>query len=517
MTGGTEPLETVRYLLTAEEAWPAFEEAVLDAKTRIVGGFRVFDPATKLRSEAGRKVGDDWFDLLVHVLGKGVRLDLILSDFDPIVAPDMHQLTWSSMRKFAALREAAGPDARLSVIPAMHPAEAGTMAQVALWPKVWQELHDVRDWLNDRPPEERRTCFTDLPGTHAWLRLDDEGRIETHSPSPPPLHTVSHHQKLAVIDGHVLYIGGLDLNPRRYDTKVHHRAAEETWHDVQILVTGKAAGHAEAHLDTMLDAVAGRGESSADGHGFCRTLSRWKKNRVSMAPEIVRTSIADHTMDRVSRATTCLYFETQFFRDRALADALARRAGEVPDLEVLFVLPAAPEVIAFEKRTKLDARYGEFLQAECVRKLMAAFGDRVYFASPAQRRSARAGLCDENDRAVHHGAPLIYVHAKVSVFDRTSVLVSSANLNSRSLQWDTEAGLIRDDPAFARTVLQRSLAHWIPDAPVDPDAPLVGQIREIAELDAVRQPENRSSYLLPYDVTRAEAFGMNLPVPEGLV
>lgn len=514
---GSAPQDTVRYLLTAEEAWPTFEEAVLEARTRIVGGFRVFDPATQLRSEAGLEIGDDWFDLLAHVLEKGVRLDLILSDFDPIVAPDMHQLTWSSMRKFAALREAAGPDARLSVIPAMHPAEAGSVAQMALWPKVWQELHDVRDWLNERPEDERRTCFTDLPGTHAWLRVDDDGRVATHSPSPPPLHTVSHHQKLAVIDGRVLYIGGLDLNPRRYDTKVHHRSAEETWHDVQILVTGEVAGHAEAHLDTMLDAVTGRGEASEDGHGFCRTLSRWKKNHVSLSPEILRTSIADHTLERISRAERCLYFETQFFRDRALADALARRADEAPDLEALFVLPAAPEDIAFEKRTKLDARYGEFLQAECVRKLMEAFGERVYFASPAQRRSARPGLCDENDRAVHCGAPLIYVHAKVSVFDRRSVLVSSANLNSRSLQWDTEAGVVRDDAEFARAVLRRSLTHWIPDADVDPEGSLVGQVREQAELDAVRQPDNRSSYLLPYDVTQAEAFGMNLPVPEGLV
>ena len=514
---GHAPQDTVRYLLTAEEAWPVFETAVLEAQTRIACGFRVFDPATALRSEAGQEIGQDWFGLLAHVLARGVRVDLILSDFDPIIAPDMHQLAWSSMRKFAALREAAGPDARLSVIPAMHPAEAGTIAQVALWPKVWQELHDVRDWLNDRPDDERMTSYTDLPGTHRWLRFNDDGQVETFNPSPPPLHTVSHHQKLAVIDGRVLYIGGLDLNPRRYDTKVHHRSAEETWHDVQILVTGEVAAHAEAHLDTMLDAVTGRGEPSEEGHGFCRTMSRWKKSHVSLSPEILRTSIADNTMERIAQADGSLYFETQFLRDRALTAALVNRAKEAPDLECLFVLPAAPEVVAFEKRKKLDARYGEFLQGECVRKLMDAFGERIYFASPAQRRSARPGLCDENDRAVHYGAPLIYVHAKVSVFDRASVLVSSANLNSRSLQWDTEAGVLRDDPDFARSVLERSLAHWMPVARVDVDGSLVAQVREIAELDAVRQPDNRSSYLLPYDVTRAEAFGLNLPVPEGLV
>lgn len=510
--------DDITYLLTAGEAWPAFEEAVLAAERRVVCGFRVFDPTTKLRSEAGGEIGEDWFDLLVHVLQKGVQVDMILSDFDPVVAPDMHRLTWASMRVFAAIRETAGPDARLSVIPAMHPAQAGDVTATALWPKVWSELRELRDRLNALEPDERDQFFSNLPGTHRWLRQTETGEIETYNPSPPPLRTVSHHQKLAVIDGRTLYIGGLDLNPRRYDTPVHHRAAEETWHDVQVLVTGAVAEVAEAHLDDLLPAVAGAVEIGEDAHGFCRTLSRRKENWTSFAPEVVRTSIADHTHEWIDRSERSLYFETQFFRDRDLAKTLARRAKEAPDLECLFVIPAAPEVVAFDKRDKLDARYGEYLQSECVRRVMDAFGERVYFASPAQKRSAQPDLADSNDRACRCGAPLIYVHAKVSVFDRRAVLVSSANLNTRSLAWDTEAGLLRDDPEFAGHVLRRALGHWMSDVEFDADRPLVAQIREQAELDRARQPENRQGFLLPYDVTAAEAFGTNLPgVPEGLV
>jgi hypothetical protein len=512
MTSGIE------YHLTAEEAWPAFERHVLSARRRVVAGFRVFDPMTLLRSDEGREIGRDWFDLLVHVLRQGVRFDLILSDFDPIIAPDMHRQTWYSMRIFAAIREAAGPGALICVIPALHPAEAGTIAELALWPKVRQEVHDVRDWLNGMSPEERGAAFADLPGTRPWLRLGEDGQAETHGARSPELHPASHHHKIAVIDGEVLYVGGLDLNPRRYDTKRHHRAAKETWHDVQVSVRGAVAGTAEAHLDGLLDVVAGRAEPVAEENGFRTTLSRVRPTWVSLAPEIVRRSIADTHMERVAAAGRLLYFESQFFRDRELADAIARRAEEAPDLEVLMILPAAPEVVAFDKRDKLDARFGEYLQAQCVRQVMDAFGDRAYFASPAQKRAADGRLAVEGDRSTFHGAPLVYVHAKVSVFDRRATLVSSANLNSRSLHWDTEAGLFVEDAAFARHVIGRSLRHWLPETEIDPAGPLVAAVRDQAELDAARQPENRSGYLLPYDVSKAEEFGTNLPgIPAELV
>ena len=252
------------YLLTAGEAWPAFEREMLRAEDRICAGFRIFDPSTKLRTEEAQEIGEDWFDLILHVLGKGVRFDLILSDFDPIVAPDMHELTWSSMRKFAVLRELAGPDAPLSIVAAMHPAEVGEVARTALWPKVWSELTDLRDMLNDCPEEERRRMFADLPGTHGFLRFNDAGEVETHNMRPPRLHPVSHHQKLAVFDGKVLYIGGLDLNPRRYDTPVHHRSAEETWHDVQTIVRDEGgviiplfASYVDAHTDKLMHGAVG--------------------------------------------------------------------------------------------------------------------------------------------------------------------------------------------------------------------------------------------------------------------
>ena len=62
------PEEPPRFLITAQEAFPVLEERFLAARSHIRMGFRIFDPLTPLYSQAGREVGRDWFDLLVHTL-----------------------------------------------------------------------------------------------------------------------------------------------------------------------------------------------------------------------------------------------------------------------------------------------------------------------------------------------------------------------------------------------------------------------------------------------------------------
>lgn len=76
------------------------ERTYASAKTEISAGYRVFDVATKLRSKEGRAIGKDWFDLIVHLLQKSVSLTFVLSDFDPVLAPDLHSASWKSRRAF---------------------------------------------------------------------------------------------------------------------------------------------------------------------------------------------------------------------------------------------------------------------------------------------------------------------------------------------------------------------------------------------------------------------------------
>ena len=96
-----------RPLIAAFEAYPALEEMFLAAEEEIWASFRLFDLGTCLRSHSGRQLGDDCFDLVVEVLNRGVRITLVLADFDPIFAPDLHRGTWRSMPQFAGARECA--------------------------------------------------------------------------------------------------------------------------------------------------------------------------------------------------------------------------------------------------------------------------------------------------------------------------------------------------------------------------------------------------------------------------
>ena len=92
-----------KILITAEEAFPEFERRVLAAERNITMAFRIFDPRTKLRSPEGRAVGDTWIDLLGDALERGVRIELHISDFDPVAATPLHMLCWHSVRVLCGL------------------------------------------------------------------------------------------------------------------------------------------------------------------------------------------------------------------------------------------------------------------------------------------------------------------------------------------------------------------------------------------------------------------------------
>ncbi|MGD7428520.1 hypothetical protein, partial [Ralstonia pseudosolanacearum] len=59
-------IHDLKVLITAQEAYPAFEEAVLDSEKTISASFRIFDLMTALRSSRAKQIGDSWFDLFRH-------------------------------------------------------------------------------------------------------------------------------------------------------------------------------------------------------------------------------------------------------------------------------------------------------------------------------------------------------------------------------------------------------------------------------------------------------------------
>jgi phosphatidylserine/phosphatidylglycerophosphate/cardiolipin synthase-like enzyme len=516
----TEP--PVEILVTAAEAYPTLERAFLVADHEIVAGFRVFDLKTRLRSAEALAVGATWFDLMIHTLRRGVSVRIVLSDFDPVARPRLHRATWRTVRMFWAAAEMAGPEARLVVVPSMHSAVAGIWPRLMFWPVVTSRLGRVAGWLRRQVESHRMTALREMPGLQRMLVAKDE------LPHPrlfaiPPLYPATHHQKLAVFDGRRLYIGGLDLDERFYDTPDHRQPAHQTWHDVQLMLDGPIAADARAHLMGFLDIIAGDAPPGhptpeRDGYRFVRTLSRLRGRGAwrFLSPEPVVNEIEAAHHAAIGQAERLIYVETQYFRNRNMARRLAEAARRNPELRMILILPAAPDDVAFEGSTGLDARLGEFLQAKCLRILRRGFGRRLFVGGAAQPRRTR-----EKGRAQLRGAPLIYIHAKVSIFDESLAIVSSANLNGRSLRWDTEAGVVLTRPPEIAELKRRLMAHWLPDNAgadyFDPDR-AVPAWWALAARNAKLPPQRRRGFLLPYDLKSAEDFGRAFPlVPDELV
>ncbi|MCU9850241.1 phospholipase D-like domain-containing protein [Defluviimonas sp. WL0024] len=510
-----------RTLLTAEEAFPALEREFLHARSEIWASFRIFDAMTALRSPEARAVGRTWFDLIVATLRRGVAITIVITDFDPIARVSLHRKTWRSVRQFIAAAELAGPEARLKVIPAMHAARTGLLPRLLFWPViVWKQAR-AAGWLNRRSDAEQRDALRELPGTRERLVRRADGRFRPRFWPIPMLCPATHHQKLAVFDRKRLYIGGLDLDERRFDTPEHDREGEETWHDVQILTDGPAAREAQEHLETFVGITSGNGQP-AKTRMLLRTISRPRPNNLLyFGPEPVVEEIATAHEHHARRARRLIYIETQYFRDLKLARYLANLARSKPDLCMILILPAAPEEIAFDKRVGLDARFGEFLQSRALRIVSKAFRSRLFVGGAAQPRRSDGQNGNGTGRDRLFDAPLVYIHAKVSIFDDVAAIVSSANLNGRSLHWDTEAGLLITQRRRVEDLRRKIMQHWLPknagEAFFDP-VRAVSEWRALAIGNARKDPENRHGFLLPYDLKAAEKFAANVPiVPDEMV
>jgi len=110
----------------------------------------------------------------------------------------------------------------------------------------------------------------------------------------------------------------------------------------------------------------------------------------------------------------------------------------------------------------------------------------------------------EETRGTAYGSGVIHIHSKLLIADDALCLLSSANINGRSFEWDTELGILwREDGAigdFRRTLWSQLLG----DA-VGADAGLA-EWREIAAHNAEAEPEQRRGFVVPYQLGRARRF-----------
>ena len=281
-----------------------------------------------------------------------------------------------------------------------------------------------------------------------------------------------HHQKGIVIDDAIAFCGGGDIGPDRWDTAEHldddprrvktphaHGNSKQDFdsrHEVMGVVEGapaRALGAlfrarwARATGETLPEPPSTRPywpagvEPQFQGVevGFSRTMPGWRGE--PEVREIERLHLAG-----IASARRCIYMENQYFTSPLIAAALARRLAE----------PDGPEVVLIG--TEHSPSY--FDQATMDHT-------RVRFIETL-KRADRHGRFQGYSPVTTLGR-IIIVHAKLTIIDDRLLRIGSANINNRSMGFDTECDMSFEasgrDQAPARreiTALRnRLVAHWL--------------------------------------------------------
>ena len=486
---------TPQALITAAEGFPALERLVASASKELVMSFRIIDPKTRLRDEEVRANGlDTWSDLIAWVSRKGVSIKLLIADFDPIFTAGLHRNAWVCASGFA---DVATGDTQ--IVCATHGQQAGAFWRVAMFRKIAGVMNKLRG--------EEPTKLTPVQ-----RKMLERG---------PVLRPVTLHQKFAIADGKRCIIGGLDINERRYDTPDHDRAAEETWHDISVeLEDEDFAGALFGHFVDCWNAALRCGSPSLATRAAPIELTRRAQSRPEVkllrtfsdpCPGPARISPQPKAMDHetayhklFAEAERFIYIETQFLRHATIADALCEAAVRAPDLQLVTIMPAAPDRVLFEGDRSINARHAHGLQVTQMDKLRTAFGERYTALCPAQPRPR---IEDEPEL---DEAALVYLHSKVTMIDNKAVVIGSANLNGRSLRWDSEASVLLRDPAFCETFFDRLTEKWLRGKSDVGDLNRARTWAEIAESEQAKKPNQRETFLLPFPMQKARRFARRI-------
>ena len=318
--------------------------------------------------------------------------------------------------------------------------------------------------------------------------------VDTHHPVGG-----AHHQKIVVIDDCIAFAGGIDVTADRWDTSEHADGNEHRrrpsgklmgpWHDVTSLVSGPAA-------QALAELARERWESGTGQHLEPITDAQecWPEGVETLLTEVdvaISRTRPEHDgaplvheiellwLAAIAAARRSIYFESQYFASRRIAEALAERLRE----------PDGPDVVVLNPWTA-DGWLSEKAMGTARAKLLnlvreADVHDRFRLYVP-----------------VTEGRDTIYVHAKVMVIDDRLLRIGSSNMNNRSMGLDTECDVSIE--SVAGTPRQEELAATISGVRdrllgehlgVPPDAVTAAIARTgslVRAIEGLRRPTGRS-------------------------
>lgn len=514
-------------LIDGVTAFSAMEEAIANATSSVLLSFWVFNPDTPVQSGKVRRGGaSTWGDLLRQAAERGVAVRVLLTDFDPLLKRDLHRYAWRTHEKLVghAARLGPGKRANLEVLVSMHPAFAKTM--------VGARLNAALDTLVKQANRGGvAATLAHVPGVWNWLDYDKKAKkVALKKPAPVLVARVaSHHQKLCVVDEVLAFCGGLDVNTGRVDTTAHTSKAT-AWHDVQVRVDAQAAidihhnfatrwnAECKAYLDFVAAANKAGLPVTLPVHTASAPLayskakprpsgnSKVQIQRTLSKDAVIFGVVPNNEVDDIMRgykaaiaqARRYIYIENQYVRESKLRQWIAERARAIRDLNVIVVLPVAPEEVA----GTIDeiTNQGLLRQREVLEGLAIDLGPRFGAFSMVKRSKAPVAHATNA-----YGSPQIYVHSKVMLIDDAWAAIGSANANPRSFYVDTELNAAIYDPAVVtklRLALWAELlgsakgfAAWKP-------ADFTTEWSKVADANRKAAPEKRSGFIVPHDAAK---------------
>ncbi|HZC05999.1 MAG TPA: phosphatidylserine/phosphatidylglycerophosphate/cardiolipin synthase family protein [Ktedonobacterales bacterium] len=416
--------------------------------------------------------------------------------------------------------------------------QRGVKVGVLLWESVNLGLH-----LTNNPPEQQKL----LSEVGVDCLLDNSAIKITHL-------TEALHQKCAVVDGRVAFVGGIDLTLQangdydRWDTHYHpaespdrgsaHTASMHPWHDAHMRLEGPVVADVQRNIvQRWMEVAANRDGPTwpADlpaepptpvaGGASAQLIRSIPKGTYDFAPEGIKT-IEQAYMRAVSAAQRFIYLESQYlwpevyrgidnllwggrseeleaFID-ALGDAINR------GVSVAIVVPDHPNC----GRRFTDAGFERLRE-------------RIATADAAERLLMLTLGADSLTPEAPNGLFYrpVYVHAKVGIVDDHWLTIGSANLNNRGFGADAEINISLADPRVAEELrvalwmehLQASLEEAEDLRSVDAGFTALREQAE-ANLTRVMNRQPMQGHALPYlTVAQGEQRGISIDPNHGWI
>jgi phosphatidylserine/phosphatidylglycerophosphate/cardiolipin synthase-like enzyme len=255
----------------------------------------------------------------------------------------------------------------------------------------------------------------------------------------------SHHQKFVVIDGRLAFVGGLDLCAARWDERDHrvsHPLRVEaggspyrSFHDVQSVHTGPVALQLARLFRERWKFVSFEELElqfpAADVHWTLEPTISIAATQVAISRTQTEASCSAKSIfeiralfsDAIAAAERLVYIENQYFSSEAMFEALVARMRDRrrPPLDI--VLMIAKDAEAFVEQLSIG-----IVQSRLIRRLRETAEETGHHVGIYYPASVGSG-----------GEELeTYIHSKLLLVDDRFLTVGSANMNNRSLGYDTE-------------------------------------------------------------------------------